>query len=72
MGGTSIPGGQASVRVYQGALPGLGQEHRTADDAICTVESVSGEKIVAERWRVSAPDREGNLRNRVNNSEKGI
>lgn len=45
-GGTSIPGNQAAVRLYEGALSGLGEEHRTGVDAVCFVERMDGASLL--------------------------
>ncbi len=41
-GRAPVPRGQAAVRLRQGALPRLGEEHRAADDAVRDEQSVDG------------------------------
>jgi hypothetical protein len=54
--GTSISGGQASVRICEGALPGAGQEHSAIAHFVCAVQSLDGAaKAVADSGGMSAP-----------------
>ena len=41
-GGASVPGGEAAVRLHEGALPGAGEERGAGADAIGAFESVDG------------------------------
>ena len=45
-GGTSVPRHQAPVRVDEGALPRIGEEHGACDYAVRAVESVDGTTAV--------------------------
>ena len=43
-GGASVSGDQAPVRFYEGALPGLGQEHGAAGHTVCAEQFVDGQE----------------------------
>jgi hypothetical protein len=45
-GRASVPGDQAAVRVDEGAIPRVGQEHCARDHAVRAVESVDGTTAV--------------------------
>src|SRR5690606_18258782 len=45
-GGASVPGGEAAVRLHEGALSRLGKERSTGADAVCVVEPVDGTTTV--------------------------
>ena len=45
-GGTSVPGHQTPVRLDEGALPRIGEEHGACDHAVRAVESVDGATAV--------------------------
>ncbi|MEO4047486.1 hypothetical protein AAFN46_10400, partial [Pseudomonas sp. CAU 1711] len=50
----SVPGDQAPVRLHQGALPWLGQEHRATGDVVCAIEPVDGAQTFAGECRRGA------------------
>ena len=54
-GGASVPGGEAPVRLNQGALPRLGKEHGADPDAVRAIESVDGAATVGASDRVTPP-----------------
>lgn len=54
-GGASVPGGQAAVRVREGALSQARQERRTGDDAVHVGELVDGTQADTGHDRIGAP-----------------
>ena len=54
--GASVSGNQAPVRICQGSLPWLEEEHRPALHVICAVQSVDGARQIDGSTGMSAPE----------------